>query len=48
VGGKQTHSASSCHAEQLGEPTSKETKAVALNPVQEEDKVPLCLLLYKG
>lgn len=47
-GGPQTPSASSCLTEQLGEPTGKKTRAVALNPVQEEDKALLCFLLPKG
>lgn len=48
AGGPQTHSVSSCHAEQLGEATSKETRAVALNPVQEKDKGAFVLTSVQG
>lgn len=48
MGRPQTHSTSSCHTEQLGEPTSKETGTVALNPIQEEDNGVFVLASAQG
>lgn len=48
AGGPQTHSVSSCHTEQLEEPRSKATRAVSLNPVQEEDKGAVVLASAQG
>lgn len=48
AGGGRRHTVSSCHAEQFGKPTSKETRAVGLDPVQEEDKGTFVLALPKG
>lgn len=42
------HTVSSCRGEQFGKATSKEARAVGLDPVQEEEKGTFVLALPKG